>query len=128
MSLLRSGPLGTPITVRLSLRSISRLYSTAAPTSDRVPTNEPSPPDPAPNISSTNAVPVSPQGLRDAPMVESIAEGEKQRQMQAPNRKDVWSRSQARRDEAMSGPRFEQTMMHMQVSYIWRVPREKCPI
>ena len=54
-------------------------------------------------------------------MVESVESGEKQRQMQAPNRTDVWSRSQAKRDEAMSGPRFEQTMMHMQVSsYLYR--------
>ena len=50
-------------------------------------------------------------------MVESVESGEKQRQTQAPNRTEVWSRSQAKRDEAMSGPRFEQTMMHMQVSF-----------
>ena len=63
-------------------------------------------------------------GLRDAPMVESVTDGEKQRHIQAPNRKEVWSRSQARRDEAMSGPRFEQTMMHMQVSLLFSY-REK---
>ena len=123
MPFLRSLPLASSLPLSRAFRPFStRLYSTAAPTSDRVPTNEPSPPAPAPNVSSTNATPVSPMGLRDAPMVESVEEGEQQRQMQAPNRKDVWSRSQARKDEAMSGPRFEQTMMHMQVSRIEKLP------
>jgi NADH dehydrogenase (ubiquinone) Fe-S protein 6 len=34
---------------------------------------------------------------------------------QAPNRTGVWSRSQKPRDEAMMGPRFEQTDYTMQV-------------
>jgi len=34
--------------------------------------------------------------------------------MQAPNRKGVWSRSQNLREKAMSGPRFEQTIMDLQ--------------
>ena len=36
--------------------------------------------------------------------------------MQSPNRKTVWSRSQNPREMAMSGPRFEQTIMEDQVS------------
>lgn len=54
-------------------------------------------------------------GLRDAPLQEMPKESEQQRQMQAPNRKEVWSRSQETRERAMSGPRFEQTIMGMQV-------------
>jgi hypothetical protein len=47
--------------------------------------------------------------------VESVEEGEKMRAMQAPNRKDVWSRSQRPREQAMVGPRFEQMTMDDQV-------------
>lgn len=54
-------------------------------------------------------------GLRDAPLQEMPEDSEKQRQMQAPNRKEVWSRSQESRERAMSGPRFEQTLMDFQV-------------
>lgn len=54
-------------------------------------------------------------------MQESPEDSEKQRQMQAPNRAEVWSRSQASRETAMSGPRFEQTMMQFQVRglFLW---------
>lgn len=34
---------------------------------------------------------------------------------QAPNRKGIWSRSQRPRNEAMTGPRFEQTDFDLQV-------------
>lgn len=34
---------------------------------------------------------------------------------QAPNRKDIWSRSQRPRSVAMTGPRFEQTDFDLQV-------------
>jgi len=43
-------------------------------------------------------------------------DAERRRQLQAPNRKEVWSRSQQPREVAMSGPRFEQTIMELQVS------------
>lgn len=36
---------------------------------------------------------------------------------QAPNRAEIWSRSQKPRSEAMTGPRFEQTNFDLQVSY-----------
>lgn len=42
-------------------------------------------------------------------------DAERRRVMQAPNRKEVWSRSQQPRELAMSGPRFEQTIMEYQV-------------
>ena len=38
--------------------------------------------------------------------------------MQAPNREGIWSRSQKPRAEAMVGPRFEQTVMEDQVSFL----------
>ena len=96
-------------------KTLCRSYATRDPYSDKVATNDPSPPEAVQNISDSNAVPVSPMGLRDAPLQETPEEGEKQRQMQAPNRAEVWSRSQESRERAMSGPRFEQTMMQFQV-------------
>lgn len=97
-----------------------RQYSTSSDrTSDRVPTNDPSPPIPVQNVSDSNAVPISPQGLRDSdrPLQEMPEDSERQRVMQAPNRKEVWSRSQQPRERAMSGPRFEQTIMEYQVGF-----------
>lgn len=83
--------------------------------SDRVPTNAPSPPSPVPNVSETNAVPTSTWGKQDALLQEDPEAAEHKRQMQAPNRQNVWSRSQERREVAMRGPRFEQTIMELQV-------------
>lgn len=98
-----------------------RPYSTSDKTSDRVPTNDPSPPKPVQNVSESNAVPISPQGLRDSdrPLQEMPEDSERQRVMQAPNRKEAWSRSQQPRERAMSGPRFEQTIMEYQVRDPW---------
>ena len=94
-----------------------RPYATRDRTSDRIPTNDPNPPEPAQNVSDSNAVPISPQGLRDEerPLQEMPEDSERQRVMQAPNRKEPWSRSQQPRERAMSGPRFEQTIMEYQV-------------
>ena len=94
-----------------------RPYSTSDRTSDRLPTNDPSPPKPVQNVSDSNAVPISPQGLRDSdrPLQEMPEDSERQRVMQAPNREGPWSRSQQPRERAMSGPRFEQTIMEYQV-------------
>ena len=60
-------------------------------------------------------MPISAQGLRDAPLQEMPEDSERQRTMQAPNREGKWSHSQAERATAMSGPRFEQTIMEFQV-------------
>jgi len=94
-----------------------RSYATRDRTSDRIPTNDPSPPEPGQNVSDTNAIPISPMGLRDSelPLQEMPEDSERQRVMQAPNRKEPWSRSQQPRERAMSGPRFEQTIMEYQV-------------
>lgn len=94
-----------------------RRYATRDRTSDRLPTNDPNPPQPVQNVSDSNAIPISPQGLRDEelPLQEMPEDSERQRVMQAPNRRDPWSRSQQPRERAMSGPRFEQTIMEYQV-------------
>ena len=98
-------------------RTPRRFYATADRSSDRVATNDPNPPAPVQNVSDSNAVPISPQGLRDSdkPLQEVREDSERQRVMQAPNRQKPWSRSQQPRERAMSGPRFEQTIMEYQV-------------
>lgn len=50
------------------------------------------------------------------PDVDSAVEGTRPKQVgQAPNRGDIWSRSQKPRSTAMTGPRFEQTDFELQV-------------
>lgn len=68
-----------------------------------------------PNVSKTNETPTDAMGDQDAPLQEMITDAEKARQMQAPNRANPWSRNQMPRDLAMSGPRFEQTIIEAQV-------------
>ncbi len=77
--------------------------------------NDPAPRTETPNVSKTNEVAVGSKGNRDAPLQEAQDAGEKMRVMQAPNRSNVWSRNQMPREQAMSGPRFEQTIIGMQV-------------
>ncbi|KAI9892438.1 MAG: hypothetical protein M1814_001395 [Vezdaea aestivalis] len=67
-----------------------------------------------PNVSETNKVPTSAEGGQDQDLQEHPEKGEKLREMQAPNREGKWSRSQKPREQAMVGPRFEQTMMEHQ--------------
>jgi NADH dehydrogenase (ubiquinone) Fe-S protein 6 len=57
-------------------------------------------------------------GNRDAPLQEMVPEAEKMRTLQAPNRAKPWSRSQMPRELAMTGPRFEQTIIEAQVRTI----------
>lgn len=78
--------------------------------------NDPNPRKETPNISKTNEVAVDSMGSSDRSLQESQEAGETQRQLQAPNRSGVWSRSQMPRELAMTGPRFEQTIMETQVS------------
>jgi NADH dehydrogenase (ubiquinone) Fe-S protein 6 len=78
--------------------------------------NDPTPPKEPPNVSKTNEVGVTAWGAQDGVLQESAQEGERQRQLQAPNRATTWSRSQQPRDRAMAGPRFEQTIIEYQVS------------
>lgn len=93
-----------------------RYYATSDLASDKVPTNDPNPPERVQNVSETNETPISAMGLRDKPFQEMTEDSKKQREMQAPNRSEPWSRSQVPRERAMSGPRFEQTIMEYQVS------------
>lgn len=95
-------------------------YSSTTPrlAENFAPVNDPTPPkNPPPNVSETNEVPVDSQGARDAPLQESTTEGQRVREMQAPNREKTWSRSQQTREKAMTGPRFEQTIMEYQVGF-----------
>lgn len=67
-----------------------------------------------PNVSKTNETAVTSFGQMDSRLQESAVDAEKKRTLQAPNRPGVWSRSQMPRELAMSGPRFEQTIMEDQ--------------
>jgi hypothetical protein len=78
--------------------------------------NDPTPPKEPPNVSKTNEIGVTAFGAHDGVLQESAQEGERQRQLQAPNRSKIWSRSQQPRERAMTGPRFEQTIIEHQVS------------
>ncbi|KIV93023.1 hypothetical protein PV10_04268 [Exophiala mesophila] len=67
-----------------------------------------------PNVSKTNETPTDAMGARDKPLQEAVAAAEKSRQLQSPNRATTWSRSQQPREMAMTGPRFEQTIIEEQ--------------
>ncbi|KAK4945080.1 hypothetical protein LTR28_008110 [Elasticomyces elasticus] len=83
-------------------------------TDNPIPANDPNPKPANSPVSSTNELATSSEGSFDKVLQESVAEGEKMRVMQAPNRKSIWSRSQQPREKAMVGPRFEQTIMEDQ--------------
>lgn len=70
---------------------------------------------PVPNVSKTNEQYPIESHFQDTALHETTADAEETRVSQAPNRKSVWSRSQNPRSKAMSGPRFEQTIMEFQV-------------
>lgn len=77
-------------------------------------------PKEVPNVSKSNELPIE-TPHRDAWVSESVEKSEELRVSQAPNRTSVWSRSQNPRAKAMSGPRFEQTIMEFQVrNWFWR--------
>ncbi len=110
-----------PITLRaLRSRSAAPLLRATFTTSTRTaaektPANDPVQRDAKPNVSETNAMPTSSEGSFDKVLQESRAKGEELRTQQAPNYKGIWSRSQQPREKAMSGPRFEQSIMEDQV-------------
>ncbi len=87
---------------------------------DKQEINDPNPPKVVPNVSKTNELPIE-TPHRDAPLQESSEDGEKLRVMQAPNRATSWSRSQNPRAKAMTGPRFEQTIIEFQVREILKL-------
>jgi NADH dehydrogenase (ubiquinone) Fe-S protein 6 len=97
-----------------ALRVPARFVSTKT-TSNQVPANDPVERDAPPNVSETNVTPTSSEGSFDKVLQEDVAAAEKMRTTQAPNYKGIWSRSQQPREVAMSGPRFEQSIMEDQV-------------
>lgn len=106
---IASAALSATRSARLASRAS---YSVSAPRwSDNT-----TPKKPVPNVSATNAVPVDSMGAFDDKLVETPAEGEQNRQLQAPNRASTWAQSQRPREQAMTGPRFEQTIFELQVS------------
>ncbi|CAK3829644.1 Hypothetical predicted protein [Lecanosticta acicola] len=97
----------------LNRRAVAvRTYSTQ--TDNPVPANNPNPKERNSPVSSTNALPTTATGAQDRALVEDPSDGEQKRVMQAPNRANIWSRSQQPRAKAMVGPRFEQTIMEDQ--------------
>lgn len=56
-----------------------------------------------------------PEDGKTTAVVENADVAERARTMQAPNRSSTWSGRQNPREVAMSGPRFEQTIMELQV-------------
>lgn len=93
-------------------RAAIRSYSAGV---DHPPANNPKTPITVTNVSGTNATPTSSVGSSDQVLVESPEKAEEFRTVQAPNRAGIWSRSQRPRNQAMVGPRFEQTIMEDQV-------------
>lgn len=99
-------------------RPFTRCVSTAT-TSNQVPANDPVKRDVKPNVSKTNEMATSSEGSFDQTLQESVQEAEELRTTQAPNFKGIWSRSQNPRAVAMSGPRFEQTIIADQVCFFY---------
>lgn len=111
-------------------RLIARTYSSTVPRfhENRMQPNDPSPPAPKPNVSATNvpetnSAPIDKLAVMENTYVENPALGEQIRSMQAPNRSTTWAASQQPREKAMTGPRFEQTIMETQVCRA--IPRSK---
>lgn len=97
--------------------TVLRAYVSTATSSNQVPANDPIKRDAKPNVSETNAVPTSSEGSFDKVLQEDVADAERMRTQQAPNYKGIWSRSQQPREVAMSGPRFEQSIIEDQVCF-----------
>lgn len=97
-------------------RFVARTYSSTVPrlSENRMQANDPNPPVVKPNVSATN-VATDTMGSWDGSLSEDPAVAERIRTMQAPNRSSTWAASQQPREEAMVGPRFEQTIMQTQV-------------
>lgn len=92
-----------------------RAYASTGQPAGTVPANDPVAREAKPNVSETNAMPTSSEGSFDKVLQESPDKAEQMRRAQAPNRQGIWSRSQQPRELAMSGPRFEQSIIEDQV-------------
>jgi NADH dehydrogenase (ubiquinone) Fe-S protein 6 len=99
--------------LRLATPSFRATYSSQKKA--EVPANDPVARKEVQTVSETNATATSSEGSFDKVLQESVEQAEKLRKQQAPNRQGIWSRSQQPREIAMSGPRFEQTIIEDQV-------------
>jgi hypothetical protein len=100
-------------TQQLTKRSATVAFSTTArqnQSQNQSQSQEPPAPPPAATTSTTAHTQTAPQ-VTDGPAPTAVA--------QAPNRAEVWSRSQQPRAAAMSGPRFEQTDFELQVCFFF---------
>jgi len=97
---------------RRASRAPQRFYAFTA--NDQQQLNDSNKPKDTPNVSKTNEIASSAAGEVE-PLKEDAHTAEKLRVTQAPNRLGVWSRSQNPRAKAMTGPRFEQTIIESQV-------------
>ena len=97
---------------RRALVPARRSYAFTA--KDQAGINDPNKPKEVPNVSKTNEVATTSLD-KEQDLKESVEKGEELRIAQAPNRAGTWSRSQIPRAQAMTGPRFEQTIMEYQV-------------
>ncbi|PGH21342.1 hypothetical protein AJ80_03393 [Polytolypa hystricis UAMH7299] len=109
---LASARLVRPRTAAATYTTTSPLRSEVTPSA--IPTNDPNPPKPVSPISATNAVPTDAMGSSNAPLQESVEKAQRELAQQAPNRQHTWAVSQQTREKAMTGPRFEQTIMEYQ--------------
>ena len=104
---------------------LPRTYTASAPrlssrSDNPIPTNDPNPPAAVtPQVSETNVTPTDAMGGKDGALQESTQHAIHVLENQAPNRKTTWAQSQQERAVAMSGPRFEQTIMEYQVRMPW---------
>ncbi|KAJ5688799.1 hypothetical protein N7462_003191 [Penicillium macrosclerotiorum] len=93
-----------------------RAYSATVPrlSENRMAANDPNVPAVKPSVSASNAVLSDTMSSWDGLMEEDPIKAERIRSLQAPNRANTWAASQQPREEAMTGPRFEQTIMETQ--------------
>ncbi|KAF3396424.1 Lactobacillus shifted protein [Penicillium rolfsii] len=110
-------PCSRRLTALASFRPFAvRTYSSTVPrlSENRMPANDPNPPVVKPNVSETNVGLSDRHAPWDGSMEELPAKAERIRSLQAPNRATTWAASQQPREQAMVGPRFEQTIMELQ--------------
>lgn len=109
------------LTTLASFRPLAvRAYSSTVPrlSENRMPANDPNPPAVKPNVSETNVGLTDRHVVWDGLMEEDPVKAERIRSLQAPNRATTWAASQQPREQAMVGPRFEQTIMETQVGFL----------
>jgi len=100
---------------QLSRRAqVAARRSYAFTANDQQAINDPKKSKEVPNVSKLNELPIE-TPHSDGRLIESAEKREELRVQQAPNRVGIWSHSQNPRAKAMTGPRFEQTIMELQV-------------